>query len=118
MVKLHFFAQPQKVANVLCYTVRNSEFFSQYRKKFFVESDGSFREIKHNTVPWNLFFNKRSSAVFMSPDSEGLGAAVVAGVGSSLTQPSGISYFSLYTFFSEVFALVLILGRNSLLKFV
>ena len=30
----------------------------------------------------------------MSPDSEGLGAAVVAGVGSSLTQSSGISYFS------------------------
>ena len=41
-------------------------------------SDGSFREIKHNTVPWNLFFNKRSGAVVMSPDSEGLGAAVVA----------------------------------------
>ena len=33
----------------------------------------------------------------MSPDSEG--AAVVDGVGSSLTQYSGISYFSLYTFF-------------------
>ena len=62
-------------------------------------SDGSFREIKHNAVPWNLFFNKRSGAVVMSPDSEGLGAAVVAGVGSSLTQFSGISYFSLYTFF-------------------
>ena len=53
----------------------------------------------------------------MSPDSEGLGAAVVAGVGSNLTQPSGISYFSLYTF-SEVLASVMILGRNSLLKFV
>ena len=53
----------------------------------------------------------------MSPDSEGLGAAVVAGVGSSLTQSSGISYFSLYTF-SEDIASVLILGRNSLLKFV
>ena len=61
-------------------------------------SDGSFREIKHNTVPWNLFFNKRSGAVIMSPDSEGLGAAVVAGVGSSLTQSSGISYFSLYIY--------------------
>ena len=35
----------------------------------------------------------------MSPDSEGLGATVVAGVGSSLTQSSGISYFSFYTFF-------------------
>ena len=35
----------------------------------------------------------------MSPDSEGLGAAVIAGVGSNLTQPSGISYFSIYTFF-------------------
>ena len=46
-----------------------------------------------------LVFNKRSGAVVMSPDSEGLGAAVVAGVGSSLTQSSGISYFSLYTFF-------------------
>ena len=35
----------------------------------------------------------------LTPDSEWLGAAVVAGVGSSLTQPSGISYFSpLYTF--------------------
>ena len=65
----------------------------------YILSDGSFREIKHNTVPRNLFFNKRSGAVVMSPDSEGLGAAVVVGVGSSLTQPSGISYFSLYTFF-------------------
>ena len=35
----------------------------------------------------------------MSPDSEGLDAAVVADVGSNLTQPSGISYFTLYTFF-------------------
>ena len=61
-------------------------------------SDGSFRAVKHNTVPWNLFFNKRSGAVVMSPDSEGLGAAVVAGVGASLTQSNGISYFSLYTF--------------------
>ena len=32
----------------------------------------------------------------MSPDSEGLGAAVEAGVGSNLTQPCGISYFSIY----------------------
>ena len=40
-----------------------------------------------------------SGAVVMFPDSEGLGAAVIAGVGSSLTQSSGISYFSLYTFF-------------------
>ena len=31
----------------------------------------------------------------MSPDCEELGAAVVAGVGSNLTQPSGISYFSI-----------------------
>ena len=46
-----------------------------------------------------MFFNKRSGAVVMSPDSEGLGAAVVAGVGSSLNQSSGISYFILYTFF-------------------
>ena len=62
-------------------------------------SDRLFREIKHNTVPWNVFFNKRSDAVILFPDSEGLGAAVVAGVGSNLTQPSGISYFSLYTSF-------------------
>ena len=33
----------------------------------------------------------------MSPDSEGLGAAVEAGVGSNLTQPSGILYFVLYS---------------------
>ena len=45
-----------------------------------------------------MFFNKRSGAVVMSPDSEGLDAAVVAGVGSSLTQSSGISYFSLYIY--------------------
>ena len=65
-------------------------------------SDGSFREIKHNTVPWNLFFNKRSGAVVMCPDSEGLGAAVVSRVGSNLTQLSGISYFSLFTFFWSI----------------
>ena len=47
--------------------------------------------------------------------SEGLDAAVIAGMGSNLTQPSGISP---YTLFSEVLASVLILGRNSLLKFV
>ena len=35
----------------------------------------------------------------MSPDSEGLGAAVVASVGSNLTQSSGSSYFPLYTLF-------------------
>ena len=64
-----------------------------------------------------LVISKRSGAVVMSPDSEGLGASVVAGVGSSLTQPSGILYFSPYIF-SEVLASVLILGRNSLLKFV
>ena len=61
----------------------------------YTQFDGSFREIKYKTVPWNLFFNKRSGAVVMSPDSEGLCAAVVAGVGSNLTQPSGISYFFL-----------------------
>ena len=33
---------------------------------------------------------KRSGAVVMSPDSEWLGAVVVAGVGSNLTQPNGI----------------------------
>ena len=45
------------------------------------------------------FLNTRKSAVVMSPDPEGLGAAVVkAGVSSNLTQPSSILYFSLYTF--------------------
>ena len=66
-----------------------------------------------------LVFNKRSGAVVKSPDSEGLGAAAVAGVGSNLTQPGGISYFIFLTIlFSEVLASVMILGRNSLLKFV
>ena len=32
----------------------------------------------------------------MSPDSEGLGAAIEGGVGSNLTQPSGISYLPLH----------------------
>ena len=32
-----------------------------------------------------LVFNKRSGAVVISPDSEGLDAAVVADVGSNLT---------------------------------
>ena len=34
----------------------------------------------------------------MSPDSEGLGAAILAGVGSNPTQPSCISYSSLYIY--------------------
>ena len=63
-----------------------------------------------------LVFNKRSGVVVMSPDSEGLGAAVVSDVDSNLTQHSCISYFSLYTFFSEVIASVMILGRNSLVE--
>ena len=54
----------------------------------------------------------------MSPDSEGLGASVEAGVGSNLTQPSGISNFYLYTFVSKVYASVMILDWNSLLEFV
>ena len=37
-----------------------------------------------------LVLNKRSGAVVLSSDSEGLGAADVAGVDSNLTQPSGI----------------------------
>ena len=43
---------------------------------------------------------------------------IEAGIGSNLTQPSSISYFSLYTFFSDVLASVMILNRNSLLKVV
>ena len=63
-------------------------FTSSYTNKWTATSDGSFREIKHNTFPRN--FNKRSGAV-----AEGLGAAVEAGVGLNLTQPSGMSYFFL-----------------------
>ena len=47
-----------------------------------------------------LVFHKRSGAVVMSPDSEGLGAALEAGVGSNLTQPCGILYVFLNNFFS------------------
>ena len=54
----------------------------------------------------------------MSLDSEGLDAAVEAGVDANLTQPSGSSYFSLYTFFSEVLESVMILDRNASLKIV
>ena len=56
-------------------------------------SDGSFREIKHNTVQWNLFNNKRSGAVGLTPDSEGLGAAVVAGVGS---KPHSVQWYFIF----------------------
>ena len=34
----------------------------------------------------------------MSPDSEGLGAAVVAGVGSNIIQPNGITHYVLYIY--------------------
>ena len=44
-----------------------------------------------------LVFNKHSGAVVMSPDSEGLVDAVVAGVGSS-TQSSGIFYIFSYIY--------------------
>ena len=45
-----------------------------------------------------LVFNKRSGAVVMSPDSEGLGAAIVAGVGSNLPRPV-VFHISPYTLF-------------------
>ena len=38
----------------------------------------------------NLVFKKFSSTVLVSPDSEGLGAAVKACVGSNLTQLSNL----------------------------
>ena len=67
-------------------------------------------------------FNKRSGAVVMSPVSERLDAAVEIGVGSNLTQASGSSYFSLYTFFlkflhekwswARILILCLISSRN------
>ena len=44
-----------------------------------------------DTFDTTLPFNKRSGAVVMSPDSEGLDASVAAGVSSNLTQPSRIS---------------------------
>ena len=40
-----------------------------------------------------LVLNKRSGAVVMSPDSEGLGTAVVSGVGSNLTIINLCCYF-------------------------
>ena len=48
-----------------------------------------------------VFYNKISVAVviYMSPDSERLGTAVEACVGSNFTQPSDISHFYLYIFF-------------------
>ena len=64
-----------------------------------------------------LVFNKRGGAVVMSPDSEGLGAAVKAGVSSNLIHPV-VLHISPYTLFSEELASVMIRGRNSLLKFV
>ena len=53
----------------------------------------------------------------MSPDSDGLGAAVKAGVSSNLIHPV-VLHISPYTLFSEELASVMIRGRNSLLKFV
>ena len=38
----------------------------------------------------------------MSPDSEGLGVAIKAGVGWNFTQSSDISYFYLYTIFWSI----------------
>ena len=65
-----------------------------------------YRLLKLGKYYFNLRFKQTSTKNFgprslmvMSPDSEGLGTAVVAGVVSNLTQPSGISYLSLYTFF-------------------
>ena len=64
-----------------------------------------------------LVINKRSGTVVMSPDSGWLGAAVVVGVGSNLTQAQWYFIFlPVHFFFSEVLASVMILGRNSLLK--
>ena len=54
----------------------------------------------------------------MIPDSEGLGAAVVAGVGSKPHSAQWYFIFLPIHIFSEVLASVLILGWNSLLKFV
>ena len=65
----------------------------------------------------------------MSPDSKVLDPAVVAGMGSNLTQPNGISYFSVFFFFfffffcfffffPQVLESVMKRGRNSSLKFV
>ena len=46
-----------------------------------------------------FFFNKRNGSVVMSLDLAGQGAAVNAGEGSNLTQPSANAYLFLYTFF-------------------
>ena len=45
-----------------------------------------------------LLFNKRSGAVVMSPDSEGLDGAVEGGVSSNYTQPSRISCVFVYSY--------------------
>ena len=52
---------------------------------------------------FGFFFNKCTDALVMSPDSEGLGAAV----------DQVVFHISPYTLLSEVFASVMILGRNS-----
>ena len=84
-------------------TISSLSIMSALAHQKYTLSDRSFREIKRNTVPCNLVFNKRSGAVVMSAVSEGLGATVEAGVDSNLTHPSGISYFSLYTFYAPNF---------------
>ena len=63
-----------------------------------------------------LVFNKSSGAMVMSPDSDRLAAPVVTGVRNSLS--SVLFHISPYRYFSEVLASVMILIRNSLLKFV
>ena len=80
-------------------------------------SDRSFREIKHNTVPWNLFFNKHSGAVVTSPNS----TARRCRRSRCGFEPYSTQWYFIFLpihFFSEVLASVMILGRNSLLKFV
>ena len=63
------------------------------------QSEKSSIILIYETLFFFFFFYKSSGAVVKSPDSDELGAAVVAGVGSNLTQPNSISYFSLTLFF-------------------
>ena len=79
--------------------------FLNYTESYIAKNPSIYsirRVIQKNQAKYcsmKLIFNQCSDAVVMSTDSEGLGAAVVVGLGSNLTQPSGISYFYLYTFF-------------------
>ena len=79
-------------------------------------SDGSFREIKHNTVHWNLFL----TALWCNGYVSWLWRAGRCRRSRRGFEPHSKWYFIFLPidFFSEVLVSVMILGRNSSLKFV